>query len=107
MTDARTWLDQVEARTNAATDGPWRVDRWEEVFSAEVTYSVTGDTSVADRVEDNRDAEFIAHARTDLHAAITALRAVLDLLDGPRARITGHVTAADVRAAITTGLEDA
>lgn len=85
MTDARTWLDQVDARTNAATDGPWKVDgldregqyvtrprdldEWPEASM----FFVTSKGSIEE------DAEFIAAARTDLPAATKKLRAVLDL----------------------------
>ncbi|MFJ4107905.1 hypothetical protein [Oerskovia enterophila] len=87
MTDPRAWLDQVDARTNAATDGPWKVDgldregqyvtrprdldEWPEASM----FFVTSKGSIEE------DAEFIAHARTDLPAATAALRAVLDLAD--------------------------
>lgn len=93
MTDARAWIDQVDARTNAAEEGPWKVNDlrnapdgnrdciWVDVDNGR-TYA-----TVADMDEDEglravwglADAEFIAHARTDLPAATTALRAVLDL----------------------------
>lgn len=124
MTDPRAWLDQVGARTNAATDGPWAP--WLDQDGAEHMQGLLmvgnadgvipdGKAISSDGLDANpiahtytsEDRVFIAHARTDLPAAIAALRAVLDLLDGPRARITGHVTAADIRAALTTALEDA
>lgn len=119
MTDARARLDQVNARTNAAEEGPWKVNDlrnapdgnrdciWVDVDNGR-TYA-----TVAEMDEDEGlrsvwglpDAEFIANARTDLPAATTALRAVLDLCD---AKGFGQVLFPDdIRAAITTALEDA
>ena len=70
-------LNEIEARANAATEGPW---------------FVSDDAVWVDRGEGNADgitgplapwcfgeAEFIAHARTDVPALVAALRAVLDL----------------------------
>ncbi|MEV7962376.1 hypothetical protein [Oerskovia paurometabola] len=70
MTDARTWLDQVDARTNAAMPGPWEV-RDREIRDR--------DNLVVGTILRPANAEFIAHARTDLPTATAALRAVLDL----------------------------
>lgn len=75
MTDAREWLDQVVARTNAVTDESRALGEW------------------------------IWSAKADLGVTANALTAVLDLLDGPRAAVTGHVTTADLRTAITNALE--
>lgn len=71
-------LAQIEARANAATEGPWRSDRWEDFTGRETTYSISGDTEVSPLVHEPDDAEFIAHARTDVPALTAALRAVLD-----------------------------
>ena len=70
-------LDQIEARANAATEGPWFVS----------------DGSIwVDRGDGNADgitgplapwcfgeADFVAHARTDVPALVAALQAVLEL----------------------------
>lgn len=88
--DPRAWLDAVDARTNAATTGPWEADfrevsqstgAWLPVVSAEVSCSSYCYGGSARGVEREEDAEFIASARTDLPAATTALRAVLNLHD--------------------------
>lgn len=84
MTDARAWLDQVDARTNAATDGPWdaRMDtpsmggsRWSLRRAGVPGLRM----AVTEYQHGSGNAEFIAAARTDLPAATAALRAVLDL----------------------------
>ena len=66
-------LDAIEARANAATEGPWRIDVGAEIVdpSFEVVAQVVLD-------EDN---DFIAHARTDVPALVAALRAVMDFAD--------------------------
>jgi hypothetical protein len=89
----------VDARTNAATDGPW------ERQSGPFDYVTNGHVSIG-REHTTPDAEFIAHARTDLPAATAALRAVLDLLD----QVEGEdewslMHSEDVRSVITAALE--
>ncbi|WP_430754636.1 hypothetical protein [Micrococcus luteus] len=66
-------LNEIEARANAATEGPWEasMDRVEHAGDSE--YAVAYD------VAREEDAEFIAHARTDVPALVAALRAVLEL----------------------------
>lgn len=83
-------LPEIEARANAATEGPWsmyweregvgslvagevkhtnnglRVADWLAEFDAE---SLDGDTAKAEN-----DGEFVAHARTDIPALCEALR---------------------------------
>lgn len=92
-------LDKIEARTNAATEGPWE---WEGEAKAEweiganslvpsrrpddpVLYGYGYDASGIE-VKTPADAEFIAHARTDVPWLLEqverrdkALEAVLDL----------------------------
>lgn len=81
MTDPRARLDQVDARTNATTDGPWTYGGQGWVFAPNPIPAHSG--SVFDdllaTVTDDETGAFIAAARTDLPAATTALRAVLDL----------------------------
>ena len=72
-------LNEIEARANAATEGPW---------------FVSDDAVWVDRGEGNADgitgplapwcfgeADFIAHARTDVPALVAALRAVMEAID--------------------------
>ena len=86
-------LDKIEARTNAATEGPWEWDGesnepWpagdnslRSVSGAKddlVLYAWGYDAYGIEAARD-ADAEFIAHARTDVPALVAALRAVLKL----------------------------
>ena len=71
-------LNEIEARANAATEGPWIVASCENERTVETKHQrwhVASCTS-----PDN--ATFIAHARTDVPALVAALRAVLTLADG-------------------------
>ena len=84
-------LNEIEARANAATEGPWE---WEGEAKAEweiganslvpsrrpddpVLYGYGYDASGIE-VKKPADAEFIAHARTDVPALVAALYEVLD-----------------------------
>ena len=83
-------LDAIEARANAATDGPWlgydeRSDLREEnpdvnpmwVVAHMEPDGVNWVRDIADiggGEQDEADAEFIAHARTDVPALVAALR---------------------------------
>ena len=84
-------LDKIEARANAATEGPWE---WEGEAKAEweiganslvpsrrpddpVLYGYGYDASGIE-VKSPADAEFIAHARTDVPALVAALKAALN-----------------------------
>ena len=70
-------LDEIEARANAATEGPWMGIRYPDGFLGRV---IGGNGfGVAEDFPDDADAEFIAHARTDVPALVAALRAVLEL----------------------------
>ena len=85
-------LNEIEARANAATEGPWE---WEGEAKGEweiganslvpsrrpddpVLYGYGYDASGIE-VKNPADAEFIAHAREDVPALVAALRAVLEL----------------------------
>ena len=89
-------LAEIEARANAATEGPWEACCYDSGHSRfEMACSVitadVGDTIVQLdallRLDNERhakddgraDAEFIARARQDVPALVSALRAVLDL----------------------------
>jgi hypothetical protein len=85
-------LAAIEARTQAATDGPWEVDR-NYPFSSDLVgifaqdakkyvLEVAGQGEVNDPTT-SADANFIAHARTDVPALIAMVReqrAALDLI---------------------------
>ena len=70
-------LDEIEAHANAATEGPWVGIRYPDGFLGRV---IGGNGfGVAEDFPDDADAEFIAHARTDVPDMAAALRAVLEL----------------------------
>ena len=76
-------LDQIEARANAATEGPWTTytvtpHMGSEVLTAPREGEDYGDYVVPEYI-DMDNAAFIAHARTDVPALVAALRAVLKL----------------------------
>ncbi|MBB0990067.1 hypothetical protein G6009_00995 [Dietzia sp. SLG510A3-30A2] len=66
-------LDEIQARADKATDGPWEVDPlWCQAIER------NGGSEVVVCFED-ANTEFIAAARSDVPALVAALRAVLDL----------------------------
>ena len=70
-------LNEIEARANAATEGPWMGIRCPDGFLGRV---IGGNGfGVAEDFPDDADAEFIAHARTDVPDMAAALRAVLEV----------------------------
>ena len=72
-------LNEIEARANAATDGPWEGIRYPDGLLGRVIASDELGVCIAEDFPDDADAEFIAHARTDVPALVAALRAVLKL----------------------------
>lgn len=77
MTDSE--LKQIEARANAATDGPWEVRPHFDEYGRELrmTRWVTGVEVENLEIE---DAEFVAHARTDVPALCEEVRRLRKLL---------------------------
>ena len=77
-------LNEIEARTNAATEGPWRhisifeVGGFVENPRGRELFDWAQDDAGTICAPDG-DAEFIAHARTDVPALVAALRAVLEV----------------------------
>ena len=82
-------LNEIEARANAATEGPWTPDEYTEVdpdgfyeLARVIAPDPDGDDWCAIGVVHTGilrpDADFIAHARTDVPALVDALRDVLD-----------------------------
>lgn len=73
---AAEYLDAIEARATAATAGPWH---WGDGDMCHMAGNTIGPeiNHVAAYAESPGDAEFIAHARTDVPALVAALRAVL------------------------------
>jgi hypothetical protein len=77
-------LAEIEARANAATDGPWTFQHWggqnqNGDFAESILFDSWGE-SLAEALPDV-DGEFIAHARTDVPALVAALQAVLAQCD--------------------------
>lgn len=72
-------LAAIEARANAATQGPWAVERWED-FAGKPSYYVDGALRWREHLNtlscegDKDTAEFIAHAREDVPALLAAVR---------------------------------
>ena len=72
-------LNEIEARANAATEGPWWAD-WR--FTDWEVCCTVGDHGLPALIAsdaDGEDAEFIAHARADVPDMAAALRAVLEI----------------------------
>lgn len=73
-------LDEIQARADKATDGPW--SRFETMMADTFVVGPRGfirEDIVSGPTYERENAEFIAHARTDVPALVGALRAVLDL----------------------------
>ena len=89
-------LDEIEARANAATTGPWShcLDELRNRTAVHRIGSseVNADVAFTYRDRDGRgpgmqDAEFIAHARTDVPRLVAALRAVDEVSRLHRSRL--------------------
>ena len=79
-------LAEIEALANAATEGPWTASGpfIGAVNAPEEDDPIFAEVNGEDDERAELDAEFIAHARTDVPALVAALRAVLaeaDALD--------------------------
>ncbi len=74
-------LDEIKARAEAATEGPWTGNNGDG-YGAYYVDNPTGRTVARcdyGPYEGSRDAEFIAHARTDVPDLVAAVEAVLAL----------------------------
>lgn len=76
-------LEAIQARADAATEGPWEVDRNYPFSSELVGIYATNRKDYVIKADDQdeyptqgTDAVFIAHAREDVPALVAALRAV-------------------------------
>ena len=78
-------LDEIEARTNAATPGPWEAGCNDRHMHYATTENEEFCNTYGPELYDSQgffsedDTEFIAHARTDVPALVAALRAVIGL----------------------------
>ena len=59
-------LNEIEARANAATEGPWEGIRYPDGLLGRVIASDELGVCIAEDFPDDADAKFIAHARTDV-----------------------------------------
>lgn len=78
-------LDAIKARAAAATEGPWETVRvYDNVYEVQLpdspkpTESHFATSDLQNRFLRN-DAEFVAHARTDVPVLVAAVEAVLEL----------------------------
>ncbi len=84
-------LDEIKARAEAATEGPWTGNNGDG-YGAYYVDNPTGRTVARcdyGPYEGSRDATFIAHARTDIPRLVAAVEAVS--LHVPEADTTGNV----------------
>lgn len=75
-------LDQIKGRADKATEGPWLAEHSGEQGNCVIPHdakSTRESVAVIRLLDQQADAEFIAHARTDVPRIEAALRAVLDL----------------------------
>lgn len=97
MTDITERLAAIEARVEAADDGPWRVrgpqvdPSWKWAAGVESTSLDPSevDTTIAE-VVDAPDAEFIAHARTDIPWLVEQVRQRDEVIERVRVALAGH-----------------
>jgi hypothetical protein len=75
-------LDAIEARVNAAADGPWVAERGARPTQWPKDY-VARPLRNRFRVGDEADAEFIAHARTDVPALVAEVRRLREFMADP------------------------
>lgn len=92
---AREWLAKREQLEEAATEGPWFQDSddpglvWGEQRSdGDGHWSLFASETGHDATAQPQDAEFIADARTELPAALAALKAVLEFATDERNKIS-------------------
>jgi hypothetical protein len=76
-------LAEIEARADAATDGPWCTDSWEIYQGSEYEPGLSfwiGETcrGTADLEQDRADAAFVAAARSDVPALVAEIRRLWD-----------------------------
>jgi hypothetical protein len=103
-------LDEIEERANKAMPGPWRSSRGftshecAKVFGAQIGDIATlrPRLTPGGKFLHNRDADFIASARTDVPALVKALRRAMDCID----HNCGIAVATLLRAEITAILSE-
>ena len=85
---AREVLDAIQARVDAATPGPWKAEPYQLGNNSDGRMRVTSpnDLGIYNTAEDvlPNDAEFIAHARTDIQALLVLARKQQAAIDAVR-----------------------
>lgn len=79
------WLAEVEARADAATEGPWCTDSWEIYQGTEYVPGISfwiGETcrGTSELGQDRADAAFVAAARSDVPALVAEVRRLNEVL---------------------------
>jgi len=103
-------LDAIEARANAATDGPWEPERyfWKrkgypfgDCWAWGISDSHGEIAAAVDDLETTEaNAAFIAHARTDVPALVALVRAKQSWIDGAKVDLDGYDEARAAIAAV-------
>jgi len=108
--NTRDELARIRQRAEAATKGPWKAKPYWIYDSLDSRVRVTSPTDGDDHNTAEmvllKDAEFIAHARTDIPRLLGALDAVLALADEWNTLALGdQFYARHIRAAVNDALE--
>ena len=77
MNDTRRWLDEVKARCEKATPGPWTADVVGNYARVPET-EADGDEGVNDTFLTAENALFIANARSDIPRLVALVERLLD-----------------------------
>lgn len=108
--DIKARLDEIKARHQAATEGPWVFDWPDPDEWIESPFAIAKEEWRAD-ITQPENGEFIAHARSDVPALEAALRAVVrecTVMDIERVHspsVERHAVACRILAAIAAELE--
>lgn len=87
MSTKKDWVELAMERCEAATPGPWRAVDGDDMEGAVIEKANDAEAehmrrvAQADGYEENENADFIAHARTDLPRALAAVRAADELAE--------------------------
>jgi hypothetical protein len=91
-------LDAIEARAEAAAPGPWREPKNGLGLGWTIFPKNSKGWSIA-TCDSGTDADFIAHARTDIPALVAELRAAREVVEAAAQRIGGsHAMVCDAYA---------
>jgi hypothetical protein len=114
MTDLSALLAPVRARAEAATEGPWEIERYPHGGGRIWKKLHSGNRSlIADTFDGAGNREFLFHARSDVPRLLKAIEAVAALADKWRAEsvtdnsvdVTLRAVTYHIRSALTAALE--